>query len=428
MSETTAWRDEVGQRPHRVVVEERLDRKGVVYLRWRERGNWAVEATGIVVRNKGGDLVKVRQAEALRLGKAKAVELAEGRPGGKRKRPLTISQGLQLAIDPEKGKYPADSMHRREVIRELGRVVAILDDPTWNSLRPGDIRKVYRTRAKALALAGHVGKRGAEVTVARLLAVAEWLRGEGEIDAGACHAPKEWKKTLGEEVTDEPPKQPRYTLEELRAILGRAADVDPRFALIAYLGVGLRLGQVARVMRSKVDLNARLVKVPGRGRKGGATVALLDDDVRVVEAALAGYLAPLETQYQEGVVRDYPLFPQGQLTGGKTDPRTARCRPEQAHAASVRSETVRQWWEKAEALAGITKLSGRATYGGKRQTVDAAKELKISRDELASLGGWGDTQMADRIYADQEARVAAEGAARARAAIRGNLELVTPET
>jgi hypothetical protein len=39
----------------------------------------------------------------------------------------------------------------------------------------------------------------------------------------------------------------------------------------------------------------------------------------------------------------------------------------------------------------------------RRAAVDAAKAAGISREGLQAHGGWSDTQMPDRIYADQEA-------------------------
>lgn len=426
---TVGWSEIVGARPVRVIAEERLDCGGRVYLRWREHGYWRAVATDVLVRTREGRLIQSRIKEALALAKRRSEELALGLAPTDRRTPLTILDGLQLAIDPHRGKYPVDSMHRREVIRELERVAAILPNGmTFNALRPADLREVYRKRAAALHAAGHVGRRGAEITVSRLLAVAEWLRGEGLVDAVACRPPKDWKKTLGEEVTQAGPHRPRYTLDELRRILREARQVDPRFALMTHLGIGLRLGQVARVRRRHVDLEARSLRVPGRGHKGGAIVALLDEDLAAITDAMAGYLAPLEALYTAGAIGDYPLFPSGQLRGGRRDPRTAVCRPDQATAAPVGGSAIRKWWAAAEQGAGVAHLPGRGTYGAKRRSVDKAKDLQISRDELASFGGWADTQMADRVYADQASRTAAEGAARARALIRGLDEPVTPKT
>lgn len=431
-AETIGWTADFGERPYRVVAEERLDRGGKVYLRWREAGNWRVRATELVIRNRHGKVIAAREKQVRDEAAGVIAELQGGRSAAKgaRAKPLTLLEGLARVTDPDSGKYPTDSQHRREVEREVRRVAAILGTArTWNSLMPGDIRTIYRRRARALAEQGHVGKRGAEITVSRLLAVAEWLRGEQLIHQGACRAPAEWKKTLGEEVTTEGPAQPRYTLDELRRILDQADRVDPRFAIIARTGVGLRPGQVARARRSHLDLEKERPElvVKGRGAKRGAILVLLPADIAALREALStGYLAPLEQMRLRGEIEDYPLFPAGQLTGGRGGG-SPRCRPEQAHGGHVGGKTIGDWWRRAEELAGVPHLEGRATYGGKRQSVDVAKST-LSRDELGSFGGWADNQMADRVYADQERRDYAAGAARARAAIRGvELEPVTPE-
>ena len=51
--------------------------------------------------------------------------------------------------------------------------------------------------------------------------------------------------------------------------------------------------------------------------------------------------------------------------------------------------------------------------------MDAAKVLGISREALKEHGGWADTQIPDRIYADQEAEFARNEARDVRARIRG---------
>jgi len=70
----------------------------------------------------------------------------------------------------------------------------------------------------------------------------------------------------------------------------------------------------------------------------------------------------------------------------------------------------------------VPKVKGRAAYGLKRQSIDAAKAAGISREGLQRLGGWVDTQMADQVYADQEAGYARDEARDVRAKIRGEEE------
>jgi len=73
-------------------------------------------------------------------------------------------------------------------------------------------------------------------------------------------------------------------------------------------------------------------------------------------------------------------------------------------------------------------VKGRGAYGLKRQSVDAAKAAGISREGLQRLGGWTDTQMPDRVYADQEADYARDEARQIRAKIRGEEALNVLQT
>lgn len=415
MSKSIGWSVEVGVRPYRVVAEERLDRNGRVSLRWWGDGNWKRERTGIIVRNKAGALVQTKCAQAERAAREVNARLANQLPAtpDAPKEHLTLLEGLALAIHPKRGLYPKDTAHRREVVREVTRAATILKGRTWATMRPADIRELYRSRAATLKAEGHVGKRGAEILVARVLAVAEWLRGEEMIPVGACHAPKHWREKLGEELDAPDPKRPRHTEDELRRILAAAPKVDPRLGLALELGAELRLGQVLRVRRSDLDLATGMLRVRGSGKKAGALVKLIPSQLVAVRGALAGYLAPLEA-----LGGDYPLFPAGQLTGGRTDQATAVCRPTMGKAKPIARTAVLGWFHDAELLAEVPEVKGRGWYGLRRVNVDEAKKRGASREALKAFGGWADTQVPDAIYADQEAMAGIEAAADLRELIR----------
>lgn len=427
MSRPVDWSDEVGIRPFRVIAEERTDRKGMVYLRWwmSDEKRWKVVSTGLRVRNQDGTLSTRKVASVMSAASDRHAQLTGGREAVAQAAPLTILQGLELALDRHGGKYPKDTPHRKEVEREVRRAAELLGGArTWNSLKPFDLRTLYRRRAEQLAKAGRIGRRGAEITVSRLLAVAEWLRGEGMIDGGACHAPKNWQSELGSGIANSDPKRPRYTLEESRKILAAAPLVDPRLALAYRVGIGQRLGQVIRCMRTSLDLagpkGTGTIRVPGSGNKRAGVVVLLPVDVAVVREALTtGFLRLLEAGYQAGRVTDYPLFPSGPLRGRRKAVDQATANVDQVAATPCTMTAVRIWFKQAVVLAGLPVVKGLGTYGIKRAAVDFGKKEKLSRDELAKLGGWKDPQMADRVYADEEALEAATGAARARLAMRG---------
>jgi hypothetical protein len=102
---------------------------------------------------------------------------------------------------------------------------------TWAQVRKPHLRALGRERVRALRKReGTEGYRAAEITVMRVLAVAQWLRDEDHIPAGACVAPKDWRAKLKEDwvgITKEAgvptPKRPRHTLAEMRAIMAKAA-------------------------------------------------------------------------------------------------------------------------------------------------------------------------------------------------------------
>ena len=445
------WEESVGFLPHKVTVYENMARGGTLYLRWRAGGNWRKQSLQRALRvggkidaatqewakerasTKYAELVKaatLQEAEQL-TGVATALTIPEPKAA-----PLTIREGLAKAIDEETGKYPTDTMHRREVVREVGRAAVVWNNAPWNTIRRADLRKLWRHRIKELRAQGETGLRGAEITVQRVLAVAAWLRDEEHIEAGACAAKKEWKEDLRSdwlELTKERsvpnPKRPRHTLAEMRRILAKAGAVDPRFELLMVLGAEIRLGQVARCRRTDLDFTHGTLTVHGKKGKRGVVLKLTAGQLRVARHAVErGYLRRLE-QTQA----DYPLFPAGQLRGGwkGEDPvaleatlrRATRADTEKSRGAldavHVGRRTINAWFHDAERAAGIDPVPGRAAYGLKRAAVDAVKQAGISREGLMAHAGWTDTQMADQVYADQAAEWAREEAAKHRAKLRG---------
>ena len=424
------WEKSVGFLPHKVTVYEEPARKGCLYLRWRAGGNWKRKSLRRPLRTPRGKIDPETQKWALQQAESQYARLVAGLTTDETtpSAPLTIAQGLTAAIDPATGKYPTDTPHRREVIRELERAMRQWGSETpWELVKRKDLRKLWRARIlelRALSTPEHPvnGLRGAEITVTRVLAVAAWLRDEELIPAGACEAARTWKQELRAdwlELTKEralpEPKRPRHTLDEMRKIMAVAGRVDPRLELALTLGAELRLGQVIRGRRTDLDLDHRTFTVGGKGHKRGEVVKLTDGQMRVVEHHLKhGYLRELEAS-----AADYNLFPAGQLRGGRKmeDPVASKAR--QLEAPPIDRSVLDDWFHEAEDLADVPKVKGRAAYGLKRQSVDAAKAAGISREGLQRLGGWTDTQMPDRVYADQEAEYARDEARDVRAKIRG---------
>jgi integrase len=421
-----AWEASVGFLPHKVTVYEELARKGCLYLRWRKDGNWKRRSLQRPLRTPRGRIDPEIQKWALQQAEAQYARLVSGVPLEERAptSPLTIAQGLTRITDPATGKYPIDTMHRREVEREYKRAEKHFGgDTPFESLKRRDIRSFWRWRIRELHSEGHAGLRGAEITIARFLAVVAWLRDEELIPPGAGAVPRTWKEEFRKdwlELTGSRslavPSRPRHTLEEMRAIMSKAGEVDPRLELALSLGAELRLGQVIRAQRSDVDLAHATFTVYGRGHKSGEVVKLTDGQLAVIKHHLTvGYLRELE-----GNLADYPLFPAGMLIGARVKgEQLPVAKKSNAERGSITRDRLDDWFHEAERKAEVPVIKGRAAYGLRRQSVDAAKAAGISREGLQRLGGWKDTQMPDRIYADQEMDYARDESRDVRAKIRG---------
>ena len=429
---TTAgrWSYSVGLLPHRVLAYEDPARKHIVYLRWRVDGDWRRKSLGFAVRGPKGALDKAAEKRARQAADEQYARLVSG--GATPKAPvheLTIAEGWLLAKHEETGKWPDDTPHRREMDRALERAKSIWGARTaWNAIDRGEIRKLWRAELRRARALGHDGVRSTEVIVARVMAVANWLRDEQKIALTACLP---WKAMKDEMRTDiakatkgrHEVHRPRYSAEQFRAILTAAPLVDPRWSLLLQLGAEYRLGQVKRARRANVDRTAGTVVVKGAGKKRGVLVKLTAGQRAALEEALGptGYLYGLERAYEKGTIADYPLFPGVRLPWVDGRPIT---RVEHAERPDVENTQLRKWLRLTEAKARvdgkpIAHVDGRGWYGLRRAAVDAAKAAKISREGLQAHGGWSDAQVPDRIYADQRMEWAANEAAEIRAQIRG---------
>jgi hypothetical protein len=437
-------------RPHRVVVTENPQRDWTLMLRWVDAGGGRrAESLGRKLRTAEGKIIR----DVERWAKGKAQEKHEALIRGDAEResaeqvaaPLTIGDTAEKITDAKTGKYPTPSQHRTETLAAIAFARAEWGaDRTWNSITKADLRGLGRARIQQLRADKHTGLAGAEHTLQRILTVAQWLRDEDLVEPGACVPPKNWKEELrgywletSKRAELPAPHRPRYTIGEALKIVDAAAAVDPRLALMLWLAPNQRLGQVSRARRLNVVLERNEVRIPTKGKKRGAVIDMTPAERAVLDLAMTvGYLRELEAAYQKHAVADYPLFPAGQLPGGRAHRRGFPSDPEKpaswrvpevptatvarhANATSVARKTISEWFEAAEAKAKVTKLAGRGAYGVRRAFVDAGKSLKISREGLTALGGWADPQMADRIYAEEDQRYAREEARDVRARIRG---------
>jgi integrase len=414
------WCQSVGFLPHKVTVYEHADKSGVLYLRWRAGGNWRKRSLGMGLRDVRGRIRPEIRDRALAEAQTQ-YEILSGKRAANRgpTTPLTLGETWAI-VSGRDGLYPVLTPHAKEVARALTAAARILGSQLpWDVVDRASIRLLGRARIDELRAHGHAGYRSAEVVVQRVLGVAAWLRDEGRIANDACLAPRRWREDLRghwEQVTGSAmprPAQPRHTLDEMRTLLAAAPAVDPRFDLLLALGAELRLGQVARARRSDLDELHRTLTIRGRRNKKGAVVDLTEGQWSAWLMAKTGYLAALDRE-----LMDYPLFPRGQMPGGRSGKAVATVK-RHGLAAPIGRTAIRKWFAKAETAAGIEHVEGRSTYGLRRVLLDAAKERHISREGLKAWGGWSDTQVPDLVYADQDAAYARAEAAEIRAKVRG---------
>jgi integrase len=419
---TSLWRKVVGLAPHVVTAEERPAKGHRVYLRWWDArsSNWRARSLGIILRDLKGRAYDAAEQRILKEAERQYELLAGKRAAESPARgPLTLGETWTLVSDRQRGLYPHATAHRREVERALRDACRLLGSAMpWTLMDRAAFRALGRQRLDEVRdRRKQGGLRAGEIIVARLLAVGAWLRAEAHIPDHAGFAEEHWKEKMHEYASGLPggiaaPHRPRHTTDEMRRVLASAWEVDPRAGLLLALGAELRLGQVARARRSDLDLVKGLFRSPGRGKKRGVLVELTRGQLAAVTRALTGYLASLE-----GTAADYALFPQGKLVGG-------RCASKHATRPSIERTAWRKWFEKAEAKADIPHVAGRGAYGIRRQAVDFTKAAGASREALQAMGGWADSQVPDRIYAEQEQLYAAKEAAEVRAKLRGEGDTV----
>ena len=433
------WTESVGLLPHRVIVEEIPSRRGGLYLRWWNpaRGNWEKRSLGSVrlgkvLRDERGYIVDEVAQWAVQQATRQYLILTGGVPAetAAKARPLAIGDAWPAISDPERGKYPHRTEFRDEIQRALKFAETVWGkERAWETIGEEDWSMLARRRMTELVARRHVGVRGSEKDVSRLITVVRWLRKTKRIPAGAAEWPDGWKadliafwKGLTKTGRDPQPNRPRFEHDIALKILAVTWDVDPRFGLLMDLGAELRLGQVARCRRADLDLEHRTLRVIGAGRKGGTMIDLTDGQVSSAQRALDGYLADRETAWQ-AESKDYDLFPGGKLRRVYRV-KAPRVTTGKSSSRPVAGNTIRKWFREAEELvklddgSSLKHVNGRGAYGIRRIHVDVANKEGISRLGLRAAGGWSSTKIPDEIYSEQENRLGRAEAKKVRAIFR----------
>lgn len=416
----------VGVKPHAVWVGARADKGGTLYLRWRRGDNWGwkslrVRLDALPAADRAAATVKAYEAA---LDMYQRLSGQRAAPAERLRAPATLGTAWALLTDPKRGAYPIDTPYRRELAFALRDAAKILGkDFPLQALDAARLREVTRGHADRVMRRGGVGFRAAEVLGTRLLTIVRKLQEEGAVaeDAPIPHG-RAWHADLRKYCEERrgqslpPVHRPRYTLEEFRALLRVAPQVDPRFALAITLGFELRPGQVARARRADLDLEAGEFTVHGRGNKGGTTIALTAGQLAAAREAVAtGYLRDCEAARATDPQLNYPLFP-----GALGPKQVARARADFLAPSGLMGRTqIKKWIREAEALAQIPHVRGRGWYGGRRTGVDGSLDAGASPGALQNIGGWSDSRTPNETYRERGRAQEKREARDVRAKVRG---------
>jgi integrase len=416
MSQAEPWELTLGSRPRTVRLYERGP---TVWIYYRSGGVPVRRSLGRGIRSASGKRIPAAIEWATEQGNGMLGMLLSPLSSSRVNKSLTILESINLIQDPDRGLYPENSQHRREVLRSMRFAAETWGNKQWREVRRDDFTALGRARVRVLRARDHVGYRGAEKLVKDVMGVANWLRDKERIPGDSGMAPRRWVKDLkafwrkysGVQV-DYKPARPRHSVDEYRRLLPAAWRVDPRFGLMLDLGAGFRFGQVVRIRRSHLEVESGHLEIPGTAEKPGAHLILTSGQQASVARALSGHLRPLEERWAaEGV--DYNLFPQGKL------PQSGVIEADRGH---VSRPCLSRWFLAAEGLAGIPHMEGRGAHGLRRMTVDHALSEKISLSGLQAAGGWANADMPTRVYAEHHGDDARAEASRFRADLRGETD------
>jgi len=339
--------------------------------------------------NEPLDPVLVRQAQD-RL-EQKAAELAlEPLRRASEPHELTLGQAYRLYFDPKRRALPRSKEARQhhKASREFWEATLGAGTP-WNKITPADVRGPLIELREAGKIAT------AEKRLQNLRTLYRWLREQMRVKG--LEDP-----TLGirfTEITEGyEPRRPRYSPDELARLRQAWREADPRFRLFMTLMTtsGARGGQVRHATRRGLD--APLDPAPPAGaaphgwivlpavkRQRPMVTFLTAAQRRELDAALAGYLAEWEAEYQAGTRSDYPLIPGGYIKRGALLPEP------------ISDTALRRTLKEMEKAAGVERRERRGFHGFRRAWVDAI-DSAAGLDTATAAGGWSRRELVEGVY------------------------------
>lgn len=487
-----AWTYAISARP-RLTLKESVGRNGaVVIAHWydpRARGGKGAprtKSTGISVRfpdghKRAGQVWAEREQEVIKVAQEWHADLVAGSEPGSRsvealsaldneeKATLSIRGGFTEYTHVDSGRYRLSDKARSDIIRAGNDCVAALgEDATWATLNPvvaaekiwahvhgrfkagaaeterpttDSTKKRNKLRRKAGKRKPTDGAVWAERVTNHFFACAAWLKKRDHIPGDSRVLERYddwqsdfrdwWRKNAGRDLTIET-EGPRHSEEEAGRILEHIDDprIDGRLRLnILFGGDSLRAGQVARAMRTHLDLRPGIgafglgrLTVLGSGKKKGSVVDLEPDVRAQIDGEMtSGYLRECELAFQEKHITDYALMPAGKFVKGATP-----VRPDRKYLQHISTRRLREFFDFLEDIAGVEHVHGRGWYGLRRIWTDMGDSaLKTKRAKEMLSGHARGSTVPERIYRTKEDEQAIQEAARGRAAIREALRAGT---
>jgi integrase len=449
------WQYQKGDPPRTVTAVERLDRGRIIEVRWwvGHLKRFQRRSLGFSIRDDRGVIVQELEQEAVRLTQSMYDALMAGRTPqldtDDDRGPLTLEAGFDLATNVPKGMFVVETEHVREVRRAARDVVWAIgatsgEQPrAWDALSYSTVRDVWLRLAKRYVEEQRGGPAWTERCVVILLQVAQWLAVEEKIDR-AVPVRRTWREQMRrewEQITSNriASRTPRHSEDEIQRIFASLEhpDVDPRIALAVELGAEARLGQVARLMRSQIDLSPigafglGRAAVRGAGKKLGVTRDLTPEERAAIDRALSGYLKHLEDAYQQGLREDYPIFPSGRLkydvppsrVPGRNGRNRQQAHPIRRAKPSVSNKPIGKrglldQFHDLERIANVTPMPGRGWYGIRRKATDVYEDYETDERVLNDQTGHQSSDTRRAVYQEKERDEIRARSARTRRRVR----------
>ncbi len=343
---------------------------GILQIEWRENGRRLTRS----LKHRDWTRAK-KQADEFAAGFA-GPEL-DGRKDAVPE-PLTLETLFDIygeEVTPTKGERArrSDVVAMRMFLQFFGRE----RDPATLSQRDWDRFIRERREGRIGPSRRPVGNRTIEWDLTFLISVLNWAarsrdeRGRLLLDRNplkGLRKPKEKNPTRV--VLDE---------EEYQALLRVSRRINWRFrvALVLAHETGHRIGAVRQLRWPDIDLEAGVVRWRARHEKTGYehTTPLTDEAVAVLE----------EARRMSRGTGDAPLLP------ARKDP-----------SVCVSRSLARDWWVRAEAVAGLEPKRGRGWHSLRRKFATDLMDLPLK--VLCELGGWKNAQTVLRCYQKADER------------------------